>query len=141
MNGLINNADRYAAIYAGVTQAQTLFFNPTVLFLNPADNALMMLNKSTTGEWVTPPLMDLFDAVIVDPRVTAGTFLLGDMTMFNVDFYGDVIVKIGYVNDDLIKNQFTVVVEQFFYDYIKTNQLGGLVKGTFSTVQALLETA
>jgi hypothetical protein len=70
----------------------------------------------------------MFDAIIEDPRIAAGTFILGDLSNYNVDFYGDIIVKIGYINDDLIRNQFTVVVEQFFFQYISTNKLGGIGK-------------
>lgn len=140
LNAKIDNADNFAAIKAATVQAKNLYFNPNVLFLNPADEAIMSLQRSTTGDLLSYPLDEMFDAVIVDPRITAGTFLLGDLSNYNVDFYGDVIVKIGYVNDDLIRNQFTVVVEQFFFQYISSNKLGGLVKGTFSTIKTALET-
>jgi hypothetical protein len=139
LNAKIDNADNFAAIKAATVGAKTLYFNPNVLFLNPADAAIMSLTKSTTGDFVVFPLSTMFDAVIEDPRIAAGTFLLGDLSNYNVDFYGDVIVKIGYINDDLIRNQFTVVVEQFFFQYISTNKLGGLVKGTFSTIKTALE--
>jgi hypothetical protein len=142
LNAAIDGADDYAAIYAARTQAKTLYFNPNVLFLNPADDAKLALAKTPgSGELANYPLNDLFDAIIVDPAITAGTFLLGDLSNFNVDMYGDIIVKIGYINDDLIRNQFTVVVEQFFFNYISSNKLGGLVKGTFSTIKTALETS
>jgi hypothetical protein len=147
LNAKIDNADNYAAIGAAIAGQQALYFgDPNVLFLNPADAWIMKLQKTTTGEYVMPPFdwngnTYAFGTVIVDPRITAGTFLIGDLNNYNVDLYGDVIVKIGYVNDDLIKNQFTVVVEQFFYDYISTNKLGGLTKGTFATIKTALETA
>lgn len=141
LNAKIDNADNFAAIKAAVVGAKTLYFTPNVLFLNPADAAIMSLTKSTTGDLIVYPFDEMFDAVIEDPRITAGTFLLGDLSNYNVDFYGDIIVKIGYINDDLIRNQFTVVVEQFFFQYISTNKLGGLVKGTFATIKTALETA
>ena len=145
LNASIDNADNYAAIAAAVTQAQTFYFTPNVLFLNPADYVKMSFVKSTTGEYVEPPLgwdgkTYAFGDIVIDPRVTAGTFLLGDAKMYNVDMYGDIIVKIGYVNDDLIRNQYSVVVEQFFYSYISTNKKPGLIKGVFATVKTALET-
>jgi hypothetical protein len=140
LNAKVDNVDNFGAIYAAMVGAQTLYFNPNVLFLNPADAAIMALQKTTQGNYLETPLNALFDAIVVDPRITAGTFLLGDLSNYNVDFYGDIIVKIGYINDDLIRNQFTVVVEQFFFQYISTNKLGGIVKGTFSTIKTALET-
>lgn len=140
LNAKIDNADNFAAIKAAVVGAKVLYFNPNVLFLNPADAAIMSLTKDSTGQYLVTPLSEMFDAIIEDPRITAGTFLLGDLSNYNVDFYGDIIVKIGYINDDLIRNQFTVVVEQFFFQYISSNKLGGLVKGTFSTIKTALET-
>lgn len=140
LNAKIDNADNFAAIKAAVVGSKSLYFTPNVLFLNPADAAIMSLTKSTTGEYIMYPFDQMFDAVIEDPRITAGTFLLGDLSNYNVDMYGDIIVKIGYINDDLIRNQFTVVVEQFFFQYISSNKLGGLVKGTFSTIKTALET-
>ena len=145
LNASVDNADNYAAIGAAVAGMQTLYFTPNVLFLNPADAWKMKLTKDTQGNYIMPPFdwngsSYAFGTIVVDPRIAAGTFLLGDLNNYNVDFYGDTIVKIGYVGDDLIRNQYTVVVERFFFQYISTNKLGGLVKGTFSTIKTALET-
>lgn len=142
LNAAIDNADNYAAVVAAIAQKQSLYFDgPNVLFMNPKDAAIMMLTKVTDGSYVVPPAAWGVDAIIIDPRITAGSFVIGDLGMFNVDFYGDTIVKIGYVNDDLIKNQYTVVVERFFYDYISTNKKPAIVKGVFATIKTALETA
>ncbi len=142
LNASIDNADNYAAIAAVIAQKQSFYFDgPNVLFLNQADAVKMRFTKASDGTYIMPPADWGVDAIIIDPRITAGTFVVGDLSMFNVDFYGPVIVKIGYVNDDLIKNQYTVVVEQFFYDYISTNKKPAIVKGTFSTIKTALETA
>lgn len=141
LNAGIDNADNYAAVAAAIAQKQALYFGgPNVLFLNQADAVKMRFTKASSGEYIVPPLEWGVDAIIIDPRITAGTFIVGDLNMFNVDFYGDVIVKIGYVNDDLIKNQYTVVVERYFYDYISTNKKPAIVKGTFATIKTALET-
>jgi hypothetical protein len=145
LNTAIDNADNYAAIMAAVTQVQTLYFTPNVLFINPTDYAKMTFVKSTTGEYIEPPMnwdgqTYAFGDIVIDPRVTAGSFLLGDAKMYNVDLYSDVIVKIGYVNDDMIRNQYSVLVEQFFYSYQMANKKPALVKGVFNTIKTALET-
>jgi hypothetical protein len=130
---------------AAVTQVQSLYFTPNVIFINPVDYAKMTFVKSTTGEYIEPPMnwdgqTFAFGDIVIDPRVTAGSFLLGDAKMYNVDLYSDVIVKIGYVNDDMIRNQYSVVVEQFFYSYQMANKKPALVKGVFNTIKTAIET-
>jgi len=145
LNASIDNADNYAAIGAAVTQVQSLYFTPNVLFINPVDYMKMTFIKDTQGNYVIAPLSwngrtYAFGDIVIDPRITAGSFLLGDAKMYNVDLYGDVIVKIGYVNDDLIRNQYSVVVEQFFYSYMSANKKPAIVKGVFATIKTALET-
>lgn len=146
LNGQIANPDDYAAIGAAISQVQSLFFTPNVLALNPADLWRVRLLKDNNGRYQLPPFTFNgqsyeFGKVVVDPRVALGKFLVGDGTMFNVDLKGSLIIRIGYANDDLIRNQQSVVVEQYFYDYISTNRRGGLVYGDFAAIKALIAAA
>lgn len=139
----IDNADNFAAVGAATTQIQNLYFNPNVLIQNPADKTKMSFVKDSTGQWVVNPLPALFpnlEASFADPRVAAGNFLLGDLNMFNVDLLGDVIVRVGYNGTDLIQNQYTVVVEQYFYDYMSANRAGAMFYGTYASIKTAIET-
>lgn len=143
LNGKIYHADDYAAIAAAITQIQSLFFQPTVLVLNPADSWKMKLTKDDVGRYQMPPFAFNgetfeFGSVITDPRVALDHFLVGDGTTFNVDFKGGVIIRIGYNGTDFIQNQQTLVIEQYFYDYIPTNRLGAWVYGNFSVIKGVI---
>lgn len=143
LNGKIYHADDYAAIGAAISQIQSLFFTPNVIVLNPADAWKMKLTKDDVGRYQMPPFAFNgstfeFGQVIVDPRIAVGSFLVGDGTTFNVDFRGDIIIRIGYNGTDFINNQQTVVVERYFFDYISTNRLGAWVYGNFSTIKGLI---
>lgn len=143
LNSTIYHADDYAAIAAAICQIQSLFFSPTVLVLNPADAWKMRLTKDDVGRYQMPPFAFNgqafeFGQVITDPRIAIGRFLVGDGTTFNVDFRGGIIVRIGYNGTDFIQNQQTVVVEQYFYDYISNNRLGAWVYGNFSVIKGLI---
>lgn len=143
LNATVYHADDYAAIAACITQIQSFFYQPTVLVLNPADQWKMRLTKDDVGRYQMPPFVVNgttyeFGQVIVDPRVAVGHFLIGDGSTFNVDFKGGIITRIGYNQDDIIKNQQTLVVEQYYYDYISTNRLNAWVYGNFSVIKGLI---
>lgn len=143
LNGKIYHADDYAAIAAAITQIQSLFFQPTVLVLNPADSWKMKLTKDDVGRYQMPPFAFNgetfeFGQVITDPRVAVNKFLVGDGTTWDVDFKGGVIIRIGYNGTDFIQNQMTLVVEQYFYDKISTNRKGAWVYGDFSVIKGVI---
>jgi hypothetical protein len=60
-------------------------------------------------------------------KVALGFALLGDFSAFKVDIYKDFYLKIGWINDDLIRNQFCIVGELRYHDYISDNDKNGLV--------------
>lgn len=143
LNGSIYHADDYGAIGAAITQIQQLFFQPTVLVLNPADAWKMRLTKDDVGRYQMPPFAMNgqtfeFGQVIVDPRIALGNFLVGDGSTWNVDMKGGLIIRIGYNQDDFIKNQQTLLVEQYYYDYISDNRKGAWVYGNFSVIKGLI---
>lgn len=145
LDDLVDNADDYAAIGAAIAQLQTFFYTPNVLVLNPADAWRMRLTKSTgDGQYLMPPFTwngttYEFGRVIVDPAVTAGNFFVGDGSVYQVDLKGEVIVRVGYANDDFIRNQYSMVVEQYFYNYISNARKSGLIYGNFATIKAAIE--
>lgn len=145
LDDLVDNADDYAAIGAAIAQLQNNFYTPNVLVLNPGDAWRMRLTKSTgDGQYLMPPFSwngqtYEFGRVIVDPAVAIGNFFVGDGNVYNVDLRGDVIVRIGYNSDDFIKNQYSMVVEQYFYNYISNIRKAGLIYGNFATIKAAIE--
>ena len=146
-NGLdnsVDNADDYAAIGAAVAQLQSLYKVPNVLVLNPADAWRMKLTKGTDGHYIMPPFSwngqtYEFGTVIVDPRVAIGNFFIGDGNAYNVDLKGEIQVRIGFNSDDFIKNQYTMIVEQYFYNYISEAKKSGFIYANFAVIKADIE--
>lgn len=144
LDGQIDNADDYAAIGAAIAQLQALYYTPNVLVLNPADAWRMKLQKGVDGHYIMPPFQwdgktYEFGTVVVDPRVAVGNFFIGDGSVYHVDLKGDIIVRIGYNGDDFIRNQYTIVVEQYFYNYISTAKKPGFIYANFNTIKADIE--
>lgn len=143
LDGDIDSPDDYAAIGAALAQLQSLRYSPNVLVLNPADAWRMRLQKGSDGHWVLPPFTwngqtYEFGNVIVDPDVAVGNFFIGDGTVYNVLMKGDIIVRIGYASstDDFESNQYTMIVEQYFYNYITSARKAGLIYASFDTIKA-----
>lgn len=145
-NGLdeaIEDPDDYAAIGAAIAQLQSLRYQPNVLVLNPADSWRMRLQKGEDGHWIMPPFTwngqtYEFGKIIVDPDVAVGHFFIGDGTVYTVLMKGDIIIRIGYASstDDFESNQYTMIVEQYFYNYISTARKAGLIYADFATIKA-----
>lgn len=142
LDGAIESPDKYAAIGAAISQLQSLYYDSNILVINPADAWGMRLTKDDNGRYQMSPLTGPngstyeFGNIIVDPRVPVGNFFVGDGRIYHVDLRGDIIVRIGYVNDDFIKNQYSLVVEQFFFNYISTARKPGFIYANFAAVQA-----
>lgn len=147
LNQLIQTPDYYAAIGAVICQLQSFFYEPNVLVLNPVDAWTMRLTKDLNGRYQMSPLNGPdgktyeFGAIIVDPRVAIGYAFVGDGSIYNVDLRGDIIVRMGYSTGDFEANQYTLLVEQYFFNYISTARKPGFVYFNFNTVQAAIQAA
>lgn len=146
LNGDITDPDDYAAIGAVICQLQNFFYTPNVLVINPADAWRMRLTKDLQGRYQMSPLNGKdgnyeFGAIITDPRVTIGSAFVGDGSIYNVDLRGDLIVRMGYSTGDFEANQYTLLVEQYFFNYISQAKKPGFVYFSFDTVKAAIAAA
>lgn len=144
LDGEIDTPDDYAAIGAVICQLQNFFYMPNVLVLNPADAWRMRLTKDLQGRYQMSPLNGPdgktyeFGAIITDPRVAIGYAFVGDGSIYNVDLRGDLIVRMGYSTGDFEANQYTLLVEQYFFNYISQARKPGFVYFNFDTVKAAI---
>jgi HK97 family phage major capsid protein len=140
----IDNADDYAAIGAAFCQLENLNAYPDTICINPSDKWRMKLQKGTDGHYVLPPFVvgdRTFDSVrvVTSNKVAAGNFLVAEMNKYKVDIYKSFSLRVGWQNDDLVKNQFTIVGEIKFHSYVATNDLVGFCYAQFATVKAAIE--
>lgn len=141
----IDNADDYAAIGAAICQLTTLNATADLIVMNPADRWRMKLTKSTgDGQYLLPPFSvgdQSFDgiSVAVSNKVAAGYFLVGESKTYKVDEYKPFSLRAGWQNDDLVKNQMTIVGEIRFHSYIATNDLPAWCYASYAAVKAQIE--
>lgn len=93
-------------------------YYPNVAFLNPADyNALLI--KQDDKNYIFGNVNGIVNIaginIVPKKEIPAGKLLIGDFTKLQIINYIDYTVRIGWVNDDFIKNQFVMLGEGRFF--------------------------
>lgn len=140
-----NNFD--VVVAAKAIMENNYYFTPDVMLVNPLDYGLMQLVKNTQGQYLIPPFatsmgMNIAGVQIYsNPGVTAGDFVIMDSSKPRLRMREEFNLDYGYEHDDFTKNLITVLGELRALLYLPTNYAGAVLKGTFATVRAAMETA
>jgi HK97 family phage major capsid protein len=112
-----NIYDLIAAVRVSIMNSKQSKYAPNAVIMNPVDILKYKLTKATDGHYVLPPFVSA-DGMMIDgirvvesSQVTANTLLVGDFrygTQYNLD---GITIEMGYVNDQFIKNQWTILAE------------------------------
>lgn len=129
---LVMNLATYVANKSDASGAQSKY-SPNVLFINPAD-ALKFLIKNNLGTYQLPPFMANGKVgnltIIESPKVVANTLMVGDASFGTIYQAEDVTIEMGLVNDQFLKNQWTIRAEQELCFLQRTADLGAFTKVT-----------
>lgn len=139
LNGMIQAANLWDALLAQKGQVGAYNFVPNTVAINYLTNVLLKTEKTTQNQYLLPAFVDeLMSIMNFANKVTTGYGLTGDLTQYNVDIYKDFILKIGWVNDDLIRNQFSVVGEIRYHSYISQARKTAICYDNLNTMATLL---
>jgi HK97 family phage major capsid protein len=108
---------RHDTLRRAITDIRLAFYQPDAILLNPTEGEDLELERDTTGQY----LMKAYDPVaarvwrvpvIEHPVIATGTALVGNFAQ-GAKYYmrNDVTVEAGVVNDQFIRNMFTVLAE------------------------------
>lgn len=142
--GQIDNADNYAAIAAIAGQVGNSYYTPNVLVMNNNQGIVSATLKGTDGQYINPTnVLNEINAsglkILKNPGVDFDHVFVGDGSVYKVLLRGDLIVRIGYSGDDFDRNQYRMLVEQYFYSYISQARKAGLVYASLTDVKASIE--
>jgi hypothetical protein len=117
----IFDATFYDGLFAMGTAVRLANYVPNISLINPITYGKLMMAKDAYGRYNVPP-KEMMDQI--NPQQGNNLYpdfaLVGDLKQFKVDIYEDFSLKVGWINDDFIRNQFTIVAEVRFHDYIST---------------------
>ena len=134
----VNDFDVLAALAAQVDNS-TYGSMANAAVMSTFKKYRMGITKSTQGEYVDRPSVLDNLAFVGNPAMAADNVMVGDFKNYNIILRGGFIVKVGYNGTDFAENKFSVVMEQFYYDYISEIRKKAIVKGqTFKTVRDLI---
>jgi hypothetical protein len=134
----VGDFDALAAMAAQVDNA-TFGAKANAAVMSTFKKYRMGIQKNTQGSYLNPPEVISNLSFIGNPSVGADVVMVGDFKQYNIILRGGLVVRVGYNGNDFGNNQFSTVMEQFYYDYISTVRKVAIVSGPdFATVKAAI---
>lgn len=118
-------------------------YYPNLVILNPVDVASLKLKKNAFNQYLFPELVFNNGTnpvkigninVIAKRQVPAGKIMIGDFTCLNIINYIDYTLRMGWINDNLINNLFTMVGETRFFTVIRALDQQAFIYDDIQTV-------
>lgn len=97
-----------------------------LVMVNPNDFFIQLVSAKDDNGLPLYPSASLFNTVVIggvtiipEETIPAGKIFVADMSKYNSTNYLPYTVKVGFVNDDFIKNQFVILGESRFHAFVK----------------------
>ena len=152
MANAVKNPNIMDVINAGVTDIYTTHnyedetsYMPSLCVVNPVDFYIQFVSVKNTDGNPLYPTASLFNVVnigglriIPERSIPAGKIFIADMSKYNTTNYSGYTVKIGYVNDDFIKNQFVILGESRFHAFVKKLDEQAFIYDDIATIKTAI---
>ena len=107
-----NLYDLMAVVAADISADRSAKYRANVVLLNPADALRLKLYKTTQGNYLVGPFGADGLRIVESSQVTPNTMLVGDFRYGTIYDLEDVVIEMGWINDQFIKNCITILAEQ-----------------------------
>jgi HK97 family phage major capsid protein len=120
-------------------------FTPNYVLVSVDKGADMDMTKATDGQYILPPFTSSDGTIIKGVRVIetnfvdGDNFIIGDFSRYMFNIVDGLSIELGYINDQFIKNQFTIRAEMYGMGRVKANEAFAFVKGDFTSAKTKLE--
>lgn len=116
-----------------------------LVMVNPTDFYLELVSAKDANGLPLYPSAGLFNQVqiggvtiVPEQSIPSGKIFVADMSKYNVSNYVGYSVRIGWINDQLIKNQFTMVGESRFHAFVKQFDRKAFVYDDIATIKTAI---
>lgn len=134
-----NDFDAIAAMAAQVDNATFGSARANAAIMSTFKKYRMGITKNSQGSYLNPPDVLAGLGFVGNPSMAADDVLVGDLKQYQILLRGGLIVRVGYNGTDFAQNMYSVVLEQFYFDYISAVRKVAIVKGPdFATVKTAI---
>ena len=116
-----------------------------LVMVNPVDFFLQLVSAKDKNGLPLYPQASLFNQVMIgstliipEEEIPAGKVFVADMSKYNTTNYIDYTVKVGWVNDDFIKNQFVILGESRFHAFVKKLDEQAFIYDDIATIKTAI---
>lgn len=116
-------------------------YMPSLCLVNPIDFFVHLVAAKDERGLPLYPMASLFNQVQIggvtilpEEMIPAGKIFVSDMSKYNTSNYLGYRVKIGWINDDFIKNQFVILGESRFHAYVKNLDQQAFIYDDYATI-------
>lgn len=120
-------------------------YMPNVVLLNPVDFFLEFVSAKDYQGNPLYPTASLFNQVVIggttiipEQSIPAGKIFVADLSKYNVLDYVGYSVRIGWENDDMRRNQFMLIAESRFFQFVKKADELAFVYDDISTIKTAI---
>jgi len=116
-----------------------------LVMVNPVDFFIQLVSAKDDQGRPLYPTASLFNQVVIggvtiipDEIVAVGQILVGDISKYYTTNYSPYHVKVGWVNDDFITNQFVILGESRFHAFVKKLDEQAFVYDSIATIKTAI---
>lgn len=116
-----------------------------LVLVNPVDFFLELVSAKDGFGQPLYPTASLFNRVTIGDAtivpfedIPAGKIFVADMSKYNITNYVGYTVKIGWINDDFIKNQFVILGESRLHAFVKKLDEYAFIYDDIATIKAAI---
>lgn len=116
-----------------------------LVLVNPMDFFINLVSAKDERGLPLYPQASLFNRVVIggitilpEESIPVGKIFVGDMNAYNTTNYLPYTVKIGWVNDDFIKNQFVILGESRFHAFVKKLDQRAFLYDNIATIKTAI---
>lgn len=135
-------------IYTTHNYQDEMPYMANLVLVNPSDFYIQLVSAKDLNGLPLYPQAGLFNQVVIggvtivpEESIPAGKIFVCDMTKYNTTNYMPYTVKIGWVNDDFIKNQFVILGESRFHAFVKKLDEQAFIYDTIATIKTAITKA
>lgn len=123
-------------------------YMPSLVMVNPVDFFLQLVSAKNADGLPLYPTASLFNQVVIgnmtirpEESIPAGKIFVADMSKYNTTNYMPYTVKIGWINDDFIKNQFVILGESRFHAFVRRLDAQAFLYDDIATIKTAITAA